>query len=183
MRTSFYTYFSSAYGTIWLALFVVSFVTQSHINTGAFGLCGFPLLALGYALYRRSTDEDQLAELERQNLKHSRTEARPDAHTCPKLACEIQPHRANATYVVTKAIIGTARVVARSGTVLYRRLAIGWPFAKQEAGELFHAPQNSILLTQQIANLRYIQKHQPDCALSASSAPSCSKLHLQLTTT
>jgi len=61
MRTSFYTYFSSCYGTIWLALLVFCFTTHSNINTGEIGLIGFPIIAAIYAGWRRADDADTLA--------------------------------------------------------------------------------------------------------------------------
>ena len=48
----FYGYFAAAYGTMWLAMFFVALITWSHIDAGAFGFIGFPLLALGYAVVR-----------------------------------------------------------------------------------------------------------------------------------
>lgn len=66
MRTSFYTYFSSGYGTLWLAVIAVSFLTQSCVNTGQLGYFGFPFLAVIYAFYRRASDTKKLrAETER----------------------------------------------------------------------------------------------------------------------
>jgi hypothetical protein len=62
MRTSFFTYFTSGYGMLWFLLFAVSFLTQSHINTGPFGFYGFPIIALIYAFYRRASDADKLSE-------------------------------------------------------------------------------------------------------------------------
>jgi len=62
MRTSFYTYFSSGYGTLWLVLLAVSIISQSRVDTGNFGLFGFPVIAAIYAFFRRSTDEDKLRQ-------------------------------------------------------------------------------------------------------------------------
>ncbi len=45
----FYGYFASAYGTIWFVLMLAALVTQSHINTGPFGMFGFPVVAFVYA--------------------------------------------------------------------------------------------------------------------------------------
>ncbi|MCK6439007.1 MAG: hypothetical protein L6Q71_02255 [Planctomycetes bacterium] len=50
----FYEHFACAYGTIWLVLLVVAFVTHEHIDAGMFGLVGFPIIALIYAFVRRS---------------------------------------------------------------------------------------------------------------------------------
>jgi hypothetical protein len=62
MRTSFYTYFSIGYGTLWLVLLAVSVITQSRVDTRNFGLYGFPVLAAIYAFFRRTTDADKLRQ-------------------------------------------------------------------------------------------------------------------------
>jgi len=54
--TSFWTYFSSGYGMLWLIVLGCSLLSQSHINTGGFGLIGFPIIAWIYASMRRSQD-------------------------------------------------------------------------------------------------------------------------------
>ncbi len=59
-RTSWFTYFSSAYGTCWLILLAAALITSSRINTGLFGLIGFPLVGIVYAIFRRSRDAEQL---------------------------------------------------------------------------------------------------------------------------
>ena len=48
----FYEHFACAYGTLWLILLACSIVTQEHINAGAFGAIGFPVIALVYAFIR-----------------------------------------------------------------------------------------------------------------------------------
>ena len=53
----FYGHFAAAYGTIWLLLLGLSVITQSHINAGPFGLFGFPIIALFYALIRLGADQ------------------------------------------------------------------------------------------------------------------------------
>lgn len=53
MRTSFWIHFTSGYGMTFLSY---PFVARTHINAGMFGLVGFPLIALFYALFRRSQD-------------------------------------------------------------------------------------------------------------------------------
>src|ERR1700730_7201124 len=53
----FYGHFAAAYGTIWLLLLGLSLITRSHIDAGAFGLCGFPVIALVYVLIRMGTDQ------------------------------------------------------------------------------------------------------------------------------
>jgi hypothetical protein len=51
----FYGHFAAAYGTMWLVLLLLALVTQSNINTGLFGLIGFPIIALIYAAIRISS--------------------------------------------------------------------------------------------------------------------------------
>ena len=41
---------------------VVALLTQQHINTGAFGLFGFPIIALIYAFIRKSGETDRVSE-------------------------------------------------------------------------------------------------------------------------
>jgi len=52
----FYGYFSSAYGTCFLAMFAVAIITRSQVQTGAFGVFGFPIISLIYAFYRLGSD-------------------------------------------------------------------------------------------------------------------------------
>ncbi len=49
-----YRDFATAYGTLCLVVLAVALLTQTHINTGWFGLFGFPVLSFVYALYRSS---------------------------------------------------------------------------------------------------------------------------------
>jgi hypothetical protein len=63
MKTSFYTYLSSGYGTLWFVLFAFSFVTQSHVSAGKFGYYGFPVIALIYAFYRRAADREKMRKI------------------------------------------------------------------------------------------------------------------------
>ena len=44
-----YKNFACAYGTLWLITFSLALITQSHIDTGAFGLIGFPIIAIIYS--------------------------------------------------------------------------------------------------------------------------------------
>jgi hypothetical protein len=62
MRTSFYTYFSSGFGTIWMLIFGWSFITSNRFNIGEFGLIAIPVIAIVYAWVRRSSDADRLAQ-------------------------------------------------------------------------------------------------------------------------
>lgn len=41
MKTSFWTYFNSAYGMIWLVIIVCSVISSSYTNAGIPGLIGF----------------------------------------------------------------------------------------------------------------------------------------------
>ena len=66
-RVSFYTDFAAGYGTLWLIMLVCAVVTQSHVNAGAFGMFGFPIIALIYAFLRwpgRRAARERMAELE-----------------------------------------------------------------------------------------------------------------------
>jgi hypothetical protein len=56
MRTSFWTYFTSGYGIIWMIFLGCAFISQTHIDAGVFGLIGFPAMAAVYAWIRRSRD-------------------------------------------------------------------------------------------------------------------------------
>lgn len=60
----FYEHFACAYGTIWLLLLACSFVIQERIDAGAFGVFGFPVIALIYAFIRRSSDGQNSGEIE-----------------------------------------------------------------------------------------------------------------------
>jgi hypothetical protein len=60
MRTSFYTYFSSAYSTLWLIMFAIAFLTTSHVDAGVFGVIGFPIISAIYAFMRRTNDKHKL---------------------------------------------------------------------------------------------------------------------------
>jgi hypothetical protein len=48
----FYGYFAACYGSLWILLILAAFVTQSHIDLGALGFYGFPLLSAIYATLR-----------------------------------------------------------------------------------------------------------------------------------
>lgn len=58
MKTSFWTYFTSGYGTLWLVLLCLGLITQTHIDAGLFGLFGFPIISVIYAAIRRSKDSE-----------------------------------------------------------------------------------------------------------------------------
>ena len=57
MKTSYWTYFTSGYGTLWLILLGLGLITQSHIDAGIFGLIGFPIISAIYVWIRRANDE------------------------------------------------------------------------------------------------------------------------------
>src|SRR5262245_12059134 len=59
----FYGYFAAAYGTFWFALFVAAVVTQTRVDAGAFGFCGFPIIAFFYAVFRSLLARDTSAEI------------------------------------------------------------------------------------------------------------------------
>jgi hypothetical protein len=78
----FYFDFASVYGTCWLVMMTVALVTNSHINAGAFGMYGFPLLGLlyaGWATSRRSTDKSEVAH-EIEKLRREVAHLRRDLH-------------------------------------------------------------------------------------------------------
>ena len=50
--TRFYGHFAAVYGSCWLIMFLVAFVTQSYINLGELGFFGFLAISLGYAYLR-----------------------------------------------------------------------------------------------------------------------------------
>jgi hypothetical protein len=54
----FYGRFASAYGSLMLAVFAASLLTQSHINLGMLGFYGFPLAALAYAVIRYAAEKN-----------------------------------------------------------------------------------------------------------------------------
>jgi hypothetical protein len=67
----------------WLIMLGLSLITQSHINAGAFGLFGFPIIALVYALIRVGADQSpseiqwlrqRVAELEQEIARRSISE-------------------------------------------------------------------------------------------------------------
>jgi hypothetical protein len=63
--TRFYGHFAAAYGTFWFFLLVAAVLSQSHIDMGVFGMCGFPIIAALYALCRIALANDQAAEIAR----------------------------------------------------------------------------------------------------------------------
>ncbi|HZZ26542.1 MAG TPA: hypothetical protein VFE46_00940 [Pirellulales bacterium] len=62
----FYGHFAAAYGTIWL-IFVLSALFSNHVETGEFGLYGFPAIALAYAVVRTITGSHGSARQRRVN--------------------------------------------------------------------------------------------------------------------
>ena len=51
-------HFAAAYGTFWALLLALAVVTQSHINTGEFGLYAVPVLCAIYAFVRNSRPDE-----------------------------------------------------------------------------------------------------------------------------
>lgn len=54
----FYGHFAAAYGTIWLGMLLIAVLGRKHVNAGEFGLWGFPVIALFYALIRSGSAND-----------------------------------------------------------------------------------------------------------------------------
>jgi len=48
----FWLHFTSGYGFMWIVVMLVAVLTQSHVNTGEFGLIGFPIISAIYAFVR-----------------------------------------------------------------------------------------------------------------------------------
>ncbi len=59
---SFFTYFTSGIGTLVLSAFLLSSMIQRHIELGYFGLFGFPLIALVYAITRKAMAPEATTE-------------------------------------------------------------------------------------------------------------------------
>ena len=59
----FYGHFIAAYGTCWFVLLVLATITMSHINTGAFGYFGFPIISAIYAFVRMNGPAPRQAEI------------------------------------------------------------------------------------------------------------------------
>ena len=61
----FYGHFAAAYGTLWLVVVILAVLTQSHVQTGIFGVFGFPIVSLFYAIARTvMADPADVRELE-----------------------------------------------------------------------------------------------------------------------
>ncbi|MFC4994834.1 hypothetical protein [Rubritalea tangerina] len=61
MKTSIWTYFTSGLGNLVVISLAFAVITQSSVNLGWFGLIGFPILSIGYAVVRRSLDVGKLS--------------------------------------------------------------------------------------------------------------------------
>ena len=48
----FYGHLAAAYGTCWIVLLATALLTRSHIDAGLFGLIGFPVIGVVYAIIR-----------------------------------------------------------------------------------------------------------------------------------
>ncbi len=71
----FYGHFAAAYGTIWFCLMLAAVVSQSRIDAGAFGLYGFPIIALVYAILRSLATTGQASEIKLLRKRIRRLEA------------------------------------------------------------------------------------------------------------
>lgn len=60
MKPSFYTYFSSAVGTMMSVLLIVSFLQGHSVDIGNTGLFLVTIVSVVYAFYRRNTDASKL---------------------------------------------------------------------------------------------------------------------------
>jgi len=77
----FYGHFAAAYGTFWLILLLVAVVSQSHVDAGGFGMFGFPLIALVYAVIRTTTTARETDEVQQLRERVARLEgALEEAH-------------------------------------------------------------------------------------------------------
>jgi hypothetical protein len=56
----FYGHFAACYGTFWALMMTAAVIGQTHINAGAFGLWGFPVLALLYACCKTNTVDTEV---------------------------------------------------------------------------------------------------------------------------
>jgi hypothetical protein len=59
----FYGYFAAAYGAIWFSMVVIAVLWRKHVNAGEFGLWGFPIIALFYAVIRSGSANGLEAEV------------------------------------------------------------------------------------------------------------------------
>ncbi len=62
MKT-FPLYFTSGYGILWIIVLLISLLTQKRIDTGTFGLVGFPFIALVYASIRKAYETPEQKEI------------------------------------------------------------------------------------------------------------------------
>ena len=61
----FYGHFAAAYGTFWLVVLLAFILTQKSVDTGPFGVWGFPVIAFIYALIRVGGENDPWDEIDR----------------------------------------------------------------------------------------------------------------------
>ncbi len=74
---SFFTYFTSAIGTLVISSFLLSLMLQRHLSLGYFGLIGFPLIALCYAITRKMMAPESANESLQIANKASETKKHP----------------------------------------------------------------------------------------------------------
>ena len=60
MNTSFYTYATSGFGTMFAVLIIVSYLQGHTVDIGGFGLFLVVIASLIYAFYRRNHDKNPL---------------------------------------------------------------------------------------------------------------------------
>ena len=80
-------HFAAAYGTFWAALLSLALLTQSHINTGEFGLYVVPVLCAVYATWRKSQPDESLrlrAEVAALGARLAQYEHAPPAAPLPR---------------------------------------------------------------------------------------------------
>ena len=72
--SKFYHDFAAAYGTCWFLLMLIAFATRSHIETGMFGVIGFPVIGAIYALVRKNSEQPTQDEVQILNERIARLE-------------------------------------------------------------------------------------------------------------
>ena len=65
---------------IWMILLACSFISQTHIDAGFFGLLGFPVMAAVYAFIRQSNDAVREEADPQSPVAHARMGEFLDAH-------------------------------------------------------------------------------------------------------
>jgi hypothetical protein len=55
----FYYHFAAMFGTIWFLMTFIAVVGQTSVNAGSFGLYGFPLISLLFALFMTYVEKNK----------------------------------------------------------------------------------------------------------------------------